>query len=185
MRTFTYTEHIDRAPADVFADFSQASRWRNLVRRMEIVGGGPVREGWRNCRDVRHHRQDASNRLDAVGLRSATSVRSAEYRIRRDGDLRVHAAAGRHRDHGDVFRCRPAARPHVADLSVAPPGSPLPVSRSAQQPQTRNRGTTARWLRFCYRASEHGERATRPERAGEAASEGACRESEGRSPSED
>jgi Polyketide cyclase / dehydrase and lipid transport len=48
MRTFTYTEHIDRAPADVFAfmmDFSQASRWRNLVRRMEIVGGGPVREG--------------------------------------------------------------------------------------------------------------------------------------------
>jgi len=48
MRTFTYTEHIDRTPADVFAfmmDFSQASRWRNLVRHMEVVGGGPPREG--------------------------------------------------------------------------------------------------------------------------------------------
>jgi hypothetical protein len=48
MRTFTYTEHIDRSPADVFAfmmDFSQASRWRNLVRHVEIVGGGPPREG--------------------------------------------------------------------------------------------------------------------------------------------
>jgi hypothetical protein len=33
-------------------------------------------------------------------------------------------------------------------------------------------------------ASEQGERATRPERAGEAAREGACRESEGRSPSD-
>jgi hypothetical protein len=48
MRTFTYTEHIDRPPAEVFAfmmDFSNASRWRNLVRRMEIVGGGAPREG--------------------------------------------------------------------------------------------------------------------------------------------
>ena len=48
MRTFTYTEHIERAPDAVFAfmmDFSKASRWRNLVRTMEIVGGGPPREG--------------------------------------------------------------------------------------------------------------------------------------------
>lgn len=48
MHTFTYTEHIDRPPAEVFAfmmDFSKASRWRNLVRRMEIVGGGAPREG--------------------------------------------------------------------------------------------------------------------------------------------
>ena len=48
MRTFTYTEHIDRAPSDVFGfimDFSKASRWRNMVRSMEIVGGGPPREG--------------------------------------------------------------------------------------------------------------------------------------------
>jgi hypothetical protein len=48
MRTFTYVEHIDRSPAEVFdfmMDFSKASRWRNLVRSMEIVGGGPPRPG--------------------------------------------------------------------------------------------------------------------------------------------
>jgi hypothetical protein len=48
MRSFTYTQHINRPQAEVFAymmDYSQASRWRNMVRRMEIVGGGPPREG--------------------------------------------------------------------------------------------------------------------------------------------
>ncbi len=48
MRTFTYREHIDRPPDAVFAfimDFSKASRWRNLVRSIEVVGGGPPREG--------------------------------------------------------------------------------------------------------------------------------------------
>ena len=48
MRTFTYTEHIDRSPAAVFSymmDFDKASRWRNLVRRVEVVGGGPPRAG--------------------------------------------------------------------------------------------------------------------------------------------
>jgi Polyketide cyclase / dehydrase and lipid transport len=48
MRTFTFTEQIGRAPADVFAfmmDFNTAPRWRNMVRRMEIVGGGPPRQG--------------------------------------------------------------------------------------------------------------------------------------------
>jgi len=48
MRTFTYTDHIERSPEAVFAfmmDFSKAPRWRNLVRSMEVVGGGPPREG--------------------------------------------------------------------------------------------------------------------------------------------
>ncbi|HEY7500175.1 MAG TPA: SRPBCC family protein [Vicinamibacterales bacterium] len=48
MRTFTYVEHIDRSPEQVFdfiMDFRKASRWRNLVRSMEIVGGGAPREG--------------------------------------------------------------------------------------------------------------------------------------------
>jgi hypothetical protein len=48
MRTFTYTEHIDRTPEAVFAfmmDFEKAPRWRNLVRSIEVVGGGPLREG--------------------------------------------------------------------------------------------------------------------------------------------
>jgi hypothetical protein len=48
MRTFRYTQHIDRPREDVFAfmmDFKQASRWRNMVRRIELVGEGPIREG--------------------------------------------------------------------------------------------------------------------------------------------
>ncbi len=48
MRAFRYTQHIDRTREEVFAymmDFSTAPRWRNLVRRMEIVGGGPLQKG--------------------------------------------------------------------------------------------------------------------------------------------
>jgi hypothetical protein len=48
MRSFTYTEHIERSPQDVFAfmmDFSKAPRWRTLVRRIEVVGGGAMRQG--------------------------------------------------------------------------------------------------------------------------------------------
>jgi len=48
MRTFTYTEHINRTPSEVFAfmmDFGQASRWRSMVRSVEVVGGGPPRQG--------------------------------------------------------------------------------------------------------------------------------------------
>src|ERR1700722_8123877 len=48
MRAFRYVEHIDRPQEEVFAfivKLSTASRWRNMVRRMEVVGGGPVQEG--------------------------------------------------------------------------------------------------------------------------------------------
>ena len=48
MRSFTFTREIARPPADIFAfitDFSNAPRWRNLVRRMEVIGNGPVRQG--------------------------------------------------------------------------------------------------------------------------------------------
>ena len=48
MRAFTYTEHIDRDPQAVFdfmMDFSNASRWRNLVRRIDVVTAGPLRVG--------------------------------------------------------------------------------------------------------------------------------------------
>jgi uncharacterized protein YndB with AHSA1/START domain len=48
MRSFTYTEHIERTPEQVFAfmmDFPQAPRWRSLVRRIEVIGGEPVRQG--------------------------------------------------------------------------------------------------------------------------------------------
>lgn len=49
MRSFAYAVHIDRTPAELFAymtDFSQVS-WRSLVRRIDIVGGGPLRQGGR------------------------------------------------------------------------------------------------------------------------------------------
>lgn len=48
MRSFTYTEHIDRVPEKVWAymmDLSNASRWRNLVRSAEVVTPGPLRVG--------------------------------------------------------------------------------------------------------------------------------------------
>ena len=48
MRSFRFSQHIDRSRNDVFAfimDFRTASRWRNMVRRMEVVGGGPLLEG--------------------------------------------------------------------------------------------------------------------------------------------
>lgn len=48
MRSFRYSQHFDRSAEEIFAfmmDFRTASRWRNMVRRMEVVGGGPVREG--------------------------------------------------------------------------------------------------------------------------------------------
>ena len=48
MRAFRYDQHIERHQEEVFAymmDFRTASRWRNMVRSIEVVGGGPVREG--------------------------------------------------------------------------------------------------------------------------------------------
>lgn len=48
MRSFRYSQHISRPREEVFAfmmDFNTAPRWRNMVRRMEVVGGGPVQTG--------------------------------------------------------------------------------------------------------------------------------------------
>ena len=48
MRSFTYSAIIDRTPAAVFdfmLDFSRASRWRNLVRKVEVLTPGPLRQG--------------------------------------------------------------------------------------------------------------------------------------------
>jgi uncharacterized protein YndB with AHSA1/START domain len=50
MRSFTYTIQIERSPERVWEymmDFSQASRWRNLVRKIEVVTPGPLRVGSR------------------------------------------------------------------------------------------------------------------------------------------
>ena len=48
MRSFRFSQHIDRAAEEIFAfmmDFRTAPRWRNMVRRMEVAGAGAVREG--------------------------------------------------------------------------------------------------------------------------------------------
>jgi uncharacterized membrane protein len=48
MRSFTYKVHIDRSPEQVWAymmDFSQAPRWRNLVRKVEVLTPGPLHVG--------------------------------------------------------------------------------------------------------------------------------------------
>ena len=48
MRAFTYDTHIDRSPEQVFAfmmDFSNAPRWRNLVRSLELITPPPLGVG--------------------------------------------------------------------------------------------------------------------------------------------
>ena len=48
MRSFTYTIHIARSPEQVWAymmDFSNAPRWRNLVRSIEVLTPGPLAVG--------------------------------------------------------------------------------------------------------------------------------------------
>ncbi len=48
MRSFRFSQHLDRPAEEIFTfmmDFRNASRWRSMVRHMELVGGGEVREG--------------------------------------------------------------------------------------------------------------------------------------------
>jgi carbon monoxide dehydrogenase subunit G len=48
MRSFKYSIHIERTPAQVWAfmmDFSNASRWRQHVREIRIMTDGPLRVG--------------------------------------------------------------------------------------------------------------------------------------------
>ena len=48
MRSYSYKILIDRSPETVWAymmDFSQAPRWRNLVRHVEALTPGPLRVG--------------------------------------------------------------------------------------------------------------------------------------------
>jgi carbon monoxide dehydrogenase subunit G len=48
MRSYKFTEHIDRPPQAVWAalvDLTLAPRWRPAIRSMETTDGGPVRAG--------------------------------------------------------------------------------------------------------------------------------------------
>jgi len=48
MRSFAYTIHIERKPEQVWTymtDPANASRWQNLVRRVDVITPGPLRVG--------------------------------------------------------------------------------------------------------------------------------------------
>jgi hypothetical protein len=48
MRSFFYSVYIERSPQDVWdymMDFSNAARWRNLVRQIDVITPGPLRAG--------------------------------------------------------------------------------------------------------------------------------------------
>ena len=48
MRSFTYTIYIERTPEQVWdymMDFTNAPRWRNLVRQVDVITNGPLRVG--------------------------------------------------------------------------------------------------------------------------------------------
>jgi len=48
MHVLRYSEHIERPREEVFAymtDLRTAPRWRNMVRKIEVIGGGPVQQG--------------------------------------------------------------------------------------------------------------------------------------------
>lgn len=48
MHVLRYSQHIERPREEVFAfmmDFRTAPRWRNMVRKIEVIGAGPVQQG--------------------------------------------------------------------------------------------------------------------------------------------
>ena len=49
MRSFSYTAHIERTPEELFSFMTDLRHvtWRSLVRRIDVVGGGPLYEGGR------------------------------------------------------------------------------------------------------------------------------------------
>jgi uncharacterized protein YndB with AHSA1/START domain len=98
MRAFAYETHIDRSPEEVFAfmmDFSRAPRWRNLVRKVELVSAPPIRTGseLRVTMDVMGRTREAISEVwvyDAprrLGLRNTASgvTGTFEYRLDPDG----------------------------------------------------------------------------------------------------
>ena len=121
MRSFTFTREIARPPEDIFAfitDFSNAPRWRHLVRRMEVIGDGPVREGARVAvtLDVMGKERQVVSEVFAfepprrIGHRNVSLGRRRNFRI----PLRTYAA----RHEGHVHVRRHAARMDVASAAA-------------------------------------------------------------------
>ena len=117
-------------------DFSKAPRWRNLVRTIEVVGGGPPREGSQLevTFDVAGHSRTVVSTIWAYDPPRRLGQRNTEGSITGTFEYRLAPDAGGH--DGVVQRRRQAARPDVAVASAAPARPPRPVPRSARQPQT-------------------------------------------------
>jgi uncharacterized protein YndB with AHSA1/START domain len=86
MRSFTYTIHIDRSPEKVWAymmDFSQAPRWRNLVRHVEVLTPGPVRVGseLKITFDIQGRQKTAISEVWALEPARRFGVRNTEQKV--------------------------------------------------------------------------------------------------------
>ena len=86
MRSFTYTIHIDRSPEKVWTymmDFSQAPRWRNLVREIEVLTPGPLRVGseLKITFDVQGRQKQALSEVWALEPARRFGVRNTEQNV--------------------------------------------------------------------------------------------------------
>ncbi|HYT77485.1 MAG TPA: SRPBCC family protein [Vicinamibacterales bacterium] len=86
MRSFTYSIHIDRDPQAVWAymmDFSQAPRWRNLVRRIDVLTPGPLRVGseLRITVDVQGRQKQATSEIWAFEPARRFGMRNTEQNV--------------------------------------------------------------------------------------------------------
>jgi carbon monoxide dehydrogenase subunit G len=86
MRSFTNTIHIGRPPETVWnymMDFSKASRWRNLVRSVDVLTPGPLRVGseLKITFDVRGQVRHAISEVWAFDPHRRFGVRNTESNV--------------------------------------------------------------------------------------------------------
>jgi Polyketide cyclase / dehydrase and lipid transport len=116
MRGFRYTEHIERPQEEVFAymmDFSTAPRWRNMVRRIEVVGGGPVQTGSKLLFTMDVMGQSKQGVVELWCYEPPHRFGQTNTRGGVTGVLRIHPRGQWHGHDGDVYRRHQAARPYV------------------------------------------------------------------------
>jgi hypothetical protein len=142
MHVFRYTEHIERPREEVFAymmDFSTAPRWRNMVRRIEVIGGGPVQAG-----------SKLLFAMDVMGKTKQGEVTLWYYEPpRRFGQTNTRGGVtgvfeyilepNGTGTYGDVYRRHQAAWPCVAGAAVATEIQPDAFSRSVGSTETGDR----------------------------------------------
>ena len=138
MRSFTYTIHIDRTPAQIWAymmDFGQAARWRNLVRHVEVVTPGPLRVGSKLLItfDVTGKVRKATSEVWALEPARRFGVRNTEENV--TGVFEYTLTPDEHRNDGDVYLRRSPSPLDVAAAPVAPARQPHALRGAAVEPQ--------------------------------------------------